>query len=122
MNTRQRALVLEIVQSNCDHMTAEEIYVAAKRRMPQIAMGTVYRNLSMLTAEGQIKKIEVPSGPDRYDGCIRTHEHMFCDRCGRVIDIFCGDLTKAIEAATGQKICSYSLSLHGVCRDCASEN
>ena len=121
MNTRQKALVLEVVQSNCDHMTAEKIYTAAKKRMPQIAMGTVYRNLSMLAAEGQVLKLEMPSGPDRYDGCVRPHEHLFCDRCGRVVDIFCGDLTAAIEAATGRKLHSYRLSLHGICDDCAAQ-
>lgn len=89
--------------------------------MPQIAMGTVYRNLSMLAAEGQVLKLEMPSGPDRYDGCVRPHEHLFCDRCGRVVDIFCGDLTAAIEAATGRKLHSYRLSLHGICDDCAAQ-
>ena len=72
MNTKQKQLVYELVADNCEHRTAEDVYRAAKARMPQIAMGTVYRNLSQLVTEGKIRKIDVPNGPDRYDGCVRT--------------------------------------------------
>lgn len=118
MNTKQKTLVLEVVRETCDHRTAEEIYIAAKARMPQIAMGTVYRNLAQLVNDGIVRRLEVPNGPDRYDGCTDCHEHLCCDRCGRVLDIWCGDLTHAIENATGQKLSSYTLTLHGVCEDC----
>ena len=104
MNTKQKQLVYELVADNCEHRTAEDVYRAAKARMPQIAMGTVYRNLSQLVTEGRIRKIDVPNGPDRYDGCVRPHEHLFCDGCGKVVDIWCGDLTEMIESRTGCKI------------------
>lgn len=118
MNTKQRALVLEVVSATCSHMTAEEIYLAAKAKLPQIAIGTVYRNLALLVSEGIVRKLEVPDGPDRYDGCTECHEHIYCDKCGRVCDIWCGDLTAALEAATGEKLSSYSLTIHGLCKDC----
>mgnify|MGYP002531688333 CR=1 FL=1 len=56
MNTKQKQLVYELVADNCEHRTAEDVYRAAKARMPQIAMGTVYRNLSQLVTEGKIRK------------------------------------------------------------------
>ena len=118
MNTKQKSLVLEIVSATCDHKTAEEIYLAAKEKMPQIAMGTVYRNLAQLVSEGLIRKIGVPNGPDRYDGCTQPHEHLFCDACGKIVDLWCGDLTDAIEARTGSIIHSYTLDLHGLCPEC----
>ena len=86
MNTKQKQLVYELVADNCEHRTAEEVYRAAKTRMPQIAMGTVYRNLSQLVSEGKIRKIGVPNGPDRYDGCVRAHEHLFCGHLVRRSD------------------------------------
>lgn len=116
--TKQKALVLDIVSANCDHKTAEEIYRAAKEKMPQIAMGTVYRNLSQLVSEGRIRKIGVPNGPDRYDGCIEAHEHLFCDACGNIVDLWCGDLTEIIEERTGVVIHRYTLDLHGLCPEC----
>ena len=82
--------------------------------------GTVYRNLSQLVTEGRIRKIDVPNGPDRYDGCVRPHEHLFCDGCGKVVDIWCGDLTEMIESRTGCKIASYTLDLHGYCPVCSA--
>ena len=121
MNTKQKTLVLEVVRETCDHRTAEEIYIAAKARMPQIAMGTVYRNLAQLVSDGIVRRLEVPNGPDRYDGCIECHEHLYCEGCGKVIDVWCGDLTGAIENATGQKLSSYSLTLRGLCEACGAQ-
>lgn len=118
MNTKQKSLVLEIVTATCSHMTAEEIYAAAKAKMPQIAMGTVYRNLAQLVSDGIVRKLEIPNGPDRYDGCTKCHEHLYCDACGKVTDIWCGDLTGAIESATGQKLSSYTLTIRGLCNEC----
>ncbi|MBQ4556303.1 MAG: transcriptional repressor [Clostridia bacterium] len=119
MNTKQKALVLEVVTATCSHMTAEEIYIAAKAKMPQIAMGTVYRNLAQLVNDGVVRKLEIPNAPDRYDGCTECHEHLYCDKCGKVSDIWCGDLTEAIESATGQKLSSYTLTIRGLCSECA---
>ena len=121
MNTKQRALVLDIVRSAHDHKTAEAIYYAAKERMPQIAMGTVYRNLGLLAADGEIRKLEVPDGPDRYDCALEPHEHLYCTGCGKIVDLFCEDLTPVFEKATGKKIVSYSLALRGLCEDCAKK-
>lgn len=120
LNTKQKQLVYELVADNCEHRTAEEVYRAAKARMPQIAMGTVYRNLAQLVNEGRIRKLSVPDGPDRYDGCTRPHEHLFCDSCGKVVDIWCGDLTEMIESRTGCRIASYTLDLHGLCPVCSA--
>ena len=120
MNTKQKALVLEVVRETCDHKTAEEIYIAAKARMPQIAMGTVYRNLAMLVNDGIVRKLEIPNAPDRYDGCTESHEHLYCEACGKVLDIWCGNLHEKIEEATGHKLTSYTLNLHGYCEDCSA--
>lgn len=122
MNTKQKSLVLEVVTATCSHMTAEEIYIAAKAKMPQIAMGTVYRNLAQLVSEGTVRKIEIPNAPDRYDGCTECHEHLCCEKCGKVSDIWCGDLKGAIELATGKKLSSYTLTLRGVCEECVANS
>ena len=120
MNTKQKTLVLEVVRENCEHKTAEDIYIAAKARMPQIAMGTVYRNLAQLVSDGIVRKLEIPNAPDRYDGCTECHEHLYCLGCGKVLDVWCGDLHDKLEEVTGQRLSSYTLNLHGYCENCSA--
>ena len=65
-NTRQRKIVLEAVQEHHDHPSADQIYLEIRAKDPRISRGTVYRNLNILSEEGQITHVKVP-GADRYD-------------------------------------------------------
>ena len=65
--TKQRRQILEIVQAACYHPTAEQVHTLAKRPIPGISVGTVYRNLDLLTADGHLRKIDIPGEPARYD-------------------------------------------------------
>ena len=72
-NTRQRKIVLEAVQEHHDHPSADQIYLEIRAKDPRISRGTVYRNLNILSEEGQITHVKVP-GADRYD--CRTDFHL----------------------------------------------
>ena len=65
--TRQRALILEILQHSPKHLTADEIFAIAREKMPGIARGTVYRNLKLMEQAREIARLEMPDGPDRFD-------------------------------------------------------
>jgi Fe2+ or Zn2+ uptake regulation protein len=58
-NTRQKAVVYQIVKSSHDHPTAEKIYERAKKEIPKISLGTVYRILKELAEEGKIREIVI---------------------------------------------------------------
>lgn len=116
--TEQRKIVYDVVMSACTHPTAEEVFLEAKRRKPNIAMGTVYRNLNLLAEAGDILHIKMLGGPDRFDKTVRPHDHMECIRCKSVFDVEIGDLTDHLESRSGQKVVSYELSLKGICSDC----
>ena len=85
-NTRQRNIILEIVNNSYEHLTVYQIYELARCEIPNISLGTVYRNLSNLTDDGKIRKLEV-YGMDRYDRNI-LHAHFICSRCENIIDIY----------------------------------
>ena len=72
-NTIQRALVLETVNKLQNHATADEIYEAIISEHPNISRATVYRNLKLLSEMGEIRRLEIPGGPDRFDH--RVHNH-----------------------------------------------
>ena len=85
--TRQRALILNIMQESPKHLTADEIFALARQRMPGIARGTVYRNLKLMEQAHEIAKLEMPDGAGRFDKTPTPHGHLYCDGCGSLQDI-----------------------------------
>ena len=73
----------------------------AKKSLPKIAVGTVYRNLNELAEVGIIRKIEVPNAPDRFDKTVAPHEHLICPECGAVEDLAITGLDTLLQSAMG---------------------
>lgn len=116
--TKQRQLIMNIVNQSCGHPTAEEIFLAAREAMPGIAFATVYNNLNALTQQKLIRRVLMHDGPDCYDRAAIPHEHMVCDVCGAVQDVTVKDFVAEVERQTGEKITSYELNLHHICGKC----
>ena len=122
-NTKQRKLVLQAVQSRCDHPTAEQIYEDVHAADPKISHGTVYRNLNCLSEEGAICHVRVP-GADRYDLRTDLHYHMFCIKCKKVIDApypYKADLDADTTQQSGFDIVRHRLVFEGICPECQKE-
>ncbi len=125
-NTPQRKLVLEIVTQSCDHPTAETIYRRAAEISPKISLGTVYRNLAVLSELGQILKLTSPVGPDHYDFNLSDHCHFICSKCGEMCDIpkECAPSQKELKAPekSGFDIHRHTLTYVGICPTCKNKN
>lgn len=120
-NTKQRDLILSIVENSCDHPTAEMIYDRAKVEMPALSLGTVYRNLSLLVTQGKIRHVVIPSGGDRYDKTVCTHAHLHCKVCNSVIDVGEGlndKIAQSVEDISGCKIETTDIIFVGMCPEC----
>ena len=115
--TRQRRLILEIVNQAREHPTAEQIYLQAREAMPAIAMATVYNNLNYLTRHGLIRRVGMCNAPDRYDRAGDEHQHLICDGCGRVEDIRLPDFLEPVRRQ-GYDIRSFELTVHDLCNIC----
>lgn len=85
--TVQKQVILEELCSTSSHPTADEVYGMVRERIPNVSLGTVYRNLERMSESGKIQKIESGGGPRRYDGNATKHVHVRCQRCGRVADV-----------------------------------
>ena len=85
--SRQRESIKSFLMTRTDHPTAETVYENLRKEYPKISLGTVYRNLSLLTEIGEIQTISTGVGPDRFDGNVEPHYHFICKRCGKVIDL-----------------------------------
>ena len=116
--TRQRALIARILRTAGRHLTAEEIYLLARRSMPSIAVGTVYRNLRLMTEDGEVRRIEAAGGPVRYDANLSPHGHLVCRVCGKLEDVAVPCLSLYLSRCTGEAAPRYDLSVDWVCPVC----
>ena len=120
-HSRQRECIKEFLATRYDHPTAEIIYLNVKEKFPNLSLGTVYRNLSLLTELGEIQKLSTGIGPDRFDGNIAPHYHVLCTKCGRVQDLEIESIDHIDTLASTQfdgKIEGHFTYFFGKCRDC----
>ncbi len=120
----QRRVILEELGKTSSHPTADWIYRKVRRRLPRISLGTVYRNLDILSKHGMIQTLEIAGTQKRFDGNPENHYHVRCIRCGRVEDVPAAPL-KSIHKALTLKVkvpnfvlTGHRLELFGICRDC----
>ena len=85
--SRQRESIKEFLRSRTDHPTADTVYENLRQIYPNISLGTVYRNLSLLSDRGDILRLSCDGKTDRFDADTRPHYHFMCKQCGCVQDI-----------------------------------
>jgi len=119
--SKQREVILEVVQKNPIHPTADDVYWRLKADNPSLSLSTVYRNLNLLADTGMIMKISLPNQSDRFDGDVTDHYHLICETCGNVYDVnldISNDLDQKIMEQTGFAVTSHQLVIRGVCQKC----
>ncbi|MBN2050192.1 MAG: transcriptional repressor [Spirochaetales bacterium] len=122
--TQQRTAILEEIRKRKDHPTAYDIYHTVREFLPNISLGTVYRNLEMLSREGIIRSVDTGGEQKRFDADTTDHPHFRCLSCGRVDDLP-PDLMKQTLNAAGKNlgdrvVCGVNLEYVGLCRECAA--
>ena len=115
-NTKQKDLILSIVNSSFSHMTADDVYNECIKFIPNISLGTVYRNLNSLVFLKKIKRIKMLDNVDRFDKNT-VHSHVICSRCGKIDDIFY-DFNIKMPDLIEYEISDYDLCFNGICRNC----
>lgn len=119
--TIQSTLVLNMVNKLHNHATADEIYHEILKTYPAISRGTVYRNLQRLCDTGEIRKVEIPGGADRFDHLCHDHYHVRCVKCGRVFDVdlaHISNLESSIKDAHGFTFTGHNIVFNGICPEC----
>jgi Fur family peroxide stress response transcriptional regulator len=123
--TAQRNKILEVLQSTDTHPTASWVYDRVRQHIPNISLGTIYRNLNVLVTQGRIQKISCGEAEDRFDAATEPHIHYYCTDCGCVSDIHDGvafgrlsTLVSDIDA----DVKTYSLICYGKCKHCEKKN
>lgn len=120
-HSRKRDAILACLRSTEEHPSAEWIYRHVKPEIPDLSLGTVYRNLAFFAESGEIRSLGAVAGQERFDGDIHPHSHFICKCCGTIIDWPEEETVPGAESAAeaiGVRITEVSLRFAGICGDC----
>lgn len=119
--TKQRKTILKVLKNTDCHPTADWIYEKVQKEIPNISLGTVYRNLNFLAQQDEILVLDYGSSYSRYDGNPQNHYHFHCNNCEQVYDIqvdFEKNLNNIAEENTDFDIQGHRLEYYGICHEC----
>ena len=119
--TRQRQVIIEEVRKVKTHPTADEVYEMVRERLPKISLGTVYRNLDLLSESGEIQRLDSSGAQYRFDGNTNKHYHVRCIHCGSVDDLECVSISvpeATVQQSIDYEILGHRLEFLGVCPQC----
>jgi Fur family peroxide stress response transcriptional regulator len=114
--SRQRDIILRIVRETDSHPTAEWVYERARRKIPNLSLGTVYRNLNLLVEENAIQRVMIGDGLVRYDSRLGDHAHFICTETGEVTDMDApamDELVENFQRQTGHLVTSCRILFYG---------
>ena len=123
--SRQREAIIKYLTGRTDHPSAESVYQALRLTYPNISLGTVYRNLGLLEENGQLMRIPMDNGSDRFDPNASPHYHFLCRKCGCLQDVpmtALDSLNQLAQAHLGGVVESHTLIFKGLCESCKSSS
>ncbi len=118
--TPQRIAILEILEDNTSHPSAEQIYQELNQRYPSISFTTVYNTLETLCKIGQVQMLNIDHERRHYDPDTSTHHHAMCRHCGHIMDVFedYSDLRAPRQLKDSFTIQAHQVQFYGVCHRC----
>ena len=121
--SNQKEAIFSVLKGTTSHPTAEWVHKRVRREMPNISLGTVYRNLKLLKQEGTIAELDLAGTQIRFDGNTQNHYHFRCEQCGCIFDVdepVNKESDARIARKTGCKVSHHRLEFRGLCKDCQS--
>lgn len=122
--SRQRAAIKQFLMTRKDHPTANVVYENVRQEFPNISLGTVYRNLTLLSDIGEILRLRLGNGTDYFDADISNHYHFICKHCGSVSDLPMDSIEKINDVAGEHfdgEITGHVVHFYGLCCSCCKK-
>ena len=120
--SRKRDSILREIKSCYVHPGAQDIYEKLKPQIPDLSLGTVYRNLNLFMKDGLVAFVGTINGEERFDGIVTPHPHVCCTNCGKITDLS-DDLTAKLSENIPLQIPGFTIdmrnvTLYGMCDEC----
>ncbi len=122
--SKQRELIKDFLCTRKDHPTADIVYTNVRQQYPNISLGTVYRNLTLLSDMGEIQRLRLGDGVDHFDADTSPHNHFVCRQCGCVLDLSMESIDHITETAGKNfsgKIEGHITYFYGICENCCRD-
>ena len=117
--TPQRLAIMEFLDGNTSHPSAEDVYLGVKEKFPTMSFATVYNTLERLHKDGRVLELSIDTARKRYDPDTSPHHHLICTRCGKVADIKRDfDLQVPEDALSGFRVHASHVEFYGLCPEC----
>jgi len=116
-----RVKILEYLNENKTHPTAETIYNKLEKEIPTISRTSVYNTLNLFSRLGLICPMSVTGKEARYDIKMSPHHHFLCEKCGRIIDLDVECKYQKKGNVGGHKITEWHSYFKGVCKECQTK-
>lgn len=120
-NSKQRTAILAFLKTRKDHPTADFVYQEIRNEIPNISLGTVYRNLSLLADHGEILRLSCNGKSDRFDANTNPHYHFICKNCGCVQDLalsYSQQIEQMASTNFSGTITNHTILFEGYCKEC----
>ena len=120
--SRQRERIYEYLAESREHPSAEMVYESLRPEIPNLSLGTVYRNLKLLEELGKVRRVTSFQGTERYDAICGDHAHFLCQRCGLLRDLDSANgqaIRAAIDLEEGYTVTKLDLTITGLCPECS---
>ncbi len=117
--TPQRLAILQVLEGNTEHPTAEEIYKTVSKKFPTRSLATVYNTLEALKQRGQLRELTIDPGKKRFDPNTKPHHHLMCMKCRKTVDIH-GEIKVPLprKEREGFEIIGHHIEFYGLCSRC----
>lgn len=122
--SKQRERILQLIRASSEHLTAQAIHEILKKEIPSLSMGTVYRNVRILTEQGLIASRDFGDGVEHFDPITGIHYHFICERCGSVSDFtmpYQESITIKARKISGTTITGHTIQFYGICKKCTHQ-
>ena len=121
--SKQRETILNVLRNDITHPNVDSVFMKVREIIPDISLGTVYRNLNLLSENKDILKLDFGDGVVHFDGRTTPHFHMVCNECGQVEDVFVDEsvitsFTKNVHKKSNVHILQTDVLFHGICQNC----
>jgi Fur family ferric uptake transcriptional regulator/Fur family peroxide stress response transcriptional regulator len=114
----QRIKILEFLEKNRTHPTADMIYQALVDEMPTLSKTTVYNTLKAFAEKGVIVELSLFENEVRYEYDKTPHIHFKCIKCGKIYDISESFECLKNKKIEGHKVSEHHINLKGICKSC----
>lgn len=117
--TPQRLAILNYLEGNKSHPSAEDIYTEVSRKFPTMSLATVYNTLEALKRKGKVMELTIDADKKRFDPDTGSHHHLICTVCRRIVDVHADySLKVPAEERKDFEITGSHIEFYGTCPEC----